>query len=48
MRKVSTIILLNDDWFTSTDKFQDYDANNDPISGAGSSGCNAVTATRVQ
>ena len=48
MRKVSTTILLNDDRFTSTDKFEDYDANNNPISGAGSSGCNTVTATRVQ
>ena len=48
MRKVSITILLNDDRFTSTDTFQDYDADNNPISGAGSSGCNTVTATRVQ
>ena len=48
MRKVSTIILLNDDRFTSMDMFQDYDADNNPITGAGSSGCNTVTATRVQ
>lgn len=45
MRRVASTIILNRDQFTSLDKFQDFDANNNPISSAG---CNIVTATRVQ
>ncbi len=48
MREVSTTILLNDDRFTSMDTFQDYDANNNPISGPGSSGCNVASASRFK
>ena len=46
LRKVTTTILLNGDQFVSMDVFQDFDADNHPISAAGSSGCNTVTATR--
>jgi len=45
MRRVATTILLNGDQFTSFDKFQDFDANNNPLP---TTGCNIVTATRVQ
>jgi hypothetical protein len=45
MRRVTSTIMLNRGEFTSIDKFQDFDANNNPIS---STGCNIVTATRVQ
>ena len=45
MRRVTSTITLNRDEFTSIDKFQDFDANNSPIS---STGCNVVRAVRVQ
>jgi len=48
MRKVTTTIVLNGDHFISFDLFQDFDADNNPISGVGTSGCNAVTGTRQQ
>jgi hypothetical protein len=48
LRKVSTTILLNDDGFTSTDSFQDYDANNNVLVSPGSTGCNVVSASRVE
>ncbi|MBZ5623078.1 MAG: hypothetical protein LAQ69_30800 [Acidobacteriia bacterium] len=48
MRKVTTTIVLNGDHFTSMDRFQDFDANNNPISSVGSTGCNIVTAIRLQ
>jgi len=44
MRKVSLTLVLNRDQWTSVDKFQDFDANNNPISG--STGCNIEMATR--
>jgi hypothetical protein len=46
LRKVTTTIVLNGDRFFSVDTFQDFDADNHPISTTGSSGCNTVTATR--
>ena len=46
LRKVTTTIVLDGDRFFSMDIFQDFDADNHPISTIGSSGCNAVTATR--
>jgi hypothetical protein len=45
MRKVTQTIVLNGDQYTSVDKFQDFDANNNPIS---SMGCNIETAIRLQ
>jgi hypothetical protein len=46
LRRVTTTIVLNGDHFVSMDIFQDFDADNHPISAAGSSGCNTVAATR--
>jgi len=46
LRRVATTIVLDGDQFVSMDKFQDFDADNHPISAVGSSGCNTVTATR--
>jgi hypothetical protein len=46
LRKVTTTIVLNGDQFFSMDIFQDFDADNHPISTIGSSGCNTVTARR--
>jgi hypothetical protein len=46
LRKVTTTIVLNGDRFFSMDIFQDFDADNHPVSTTGSSGCNTVTATR--
>jgi hypothetical protein len=48
MRRVSIVIALNGDQFTSVDMFQDFDKDNMPMSGVGSSGCNTVSAYRVQ
>jgi hypothetical protein len=45
MRKISVTVLLNGDQFTSIDKFQDFDVNDNPIS---SMGCDIETAKRVQ
>jgi hypothetical protein len=46
LREVTTTIVLSGDRFFSFDMFQDFDADNHLIPTAGSSGCNAVTATR--
>ena len=43
LRKVTTMIVLNGDQFTTKDMFQDFDANNVPTQ---STGCNIVVATR--
>jgi hypothetical protein len=48
MRKVASTIVLHGDQFTSHDAFQDFDFQNSPIPSLGSSGCNTVTAQRVQ
>lgn len=45
MRKVSITIVLNGDQFTSFDKFQDFDADNNPLP---TTGCNIERAIRVQ
>jgi hypothetical protein len=45
MREVTQTITLNGDQFTSTDKFQDFDANNKPLPAMG---CNVETATRLK
>ena len=46
LRTVFTNITLAGDHFTSIDMFQDFDADGNPISGPGTSGCNVVAATR--
>jgi hypothetical protein len=45
MRKVSVTIVLNGDQYTSSDKFQDFDLNNNPLP---TMGCNTERAMRVQ
>jgi len=44
LRKVTTTIVVQGEQFVSMDIFQDFDADNQPITG--SSGCNTVLATR--
>ncbi len=44
MRLVTQTVVVNGDRYTSVDKFQDYDANNNPIA---SMGCNIETAIRL-
>ncbi len=47
LRLVTSSITLDGDHFVSTDKFQDFDANNNPVTPApGTSGCNVVMATK--
>jgi hypothetical protein len=45
MRQVTFTIALDGDKYTSTDKFQDFDANDKPLSAMG---CNSETGTRLQ
>ena len=46
LRKVTTTIVLNGNQFVSMDQFQDFDADSNPLSGPGTSGCNTVVATQ--
>jgi hypothetical protein len=48
MRRVASTLVLHGDQFTSRDAFQDFDFKNMPVLFPGSSGCNTVTANRIQ